>query len=96
MPGILFCITLALPVSSAVAHQAAIPLEVEEYSLALQALSDACSKQPVEPVFALGLAAADSLKVVLKLLDDAAYEMASKKWRDFVRRRVLLFYRDRL
>ncbi len=52
LPGILFCIALALPVSSAIAQQAAIPPEVEEYSSAMQALRDSSSKQPVEPVFA--------------------------------------------
>ncbi len=62
----------------AVAQQAEIPPEVEEYSLALQAFREASAKQPVEPVFALGLAAADSLKEILELLDDAAYELASK------------------
>lgn len=61
MLGIFFCIALASSVSSAVAQQAAIPPEVEEYSSALQALRDYSSKQPIEPVFALGLAAAESL-----------------------------------
>ena len=84
MLGILFCIALAFPVSLAAAQQAEIPPEVEEYSLALQAFRDASAKQPVEPVFALGLAAADSLLEVLEFLDDAAYELASKKMEGFI------------
>ncbi len=68
----------------AVARQAEIPPEVEEYSLALQAFREASAKQPIEPVFALGLAAADSLKEVLELLDDTAYELASKKMAGFI------------
>jgi len=84
MLGILFCIAMALPVSSAVAQQAAIPPEVEEYSLAMQAFKDASSKQPVEPVFALGLAAADSLKEVMELLDDTTFDLASEKMQGFI------------
>ena len=52
--------------------------------MALQAFREASAKQPVEPVFALGLAAADSLKEILELLDDAAYELASKKMAGFI------------
>jgi len=69
-----------------------IPTEVHDYSSALQELQKQSKKQPMEPVYALGIAAANKLSLILEKLSPTQFHSVKDQMLGFNVNREEIIY----
>lgn len=69
-----------------------IPAEVQKYVLALQEVQKRPDKQPIEPIYTLGIVAADKLVEVLESLSLADFNLVRDQMKGFKMNRIEVVY----